>query len=100
MELVSLVWWRMVMTTLLKYEKKGKQVTKSFNSYYLAIVEKNKLISKGLKVVLEEEPIELRDDRTINSDSKLRTVYNKRDKDILKKIQSKYEPVFKEKKET
>ena len=78
--------------TLLRIEKNGEYKTKEFNSYYLAVVEKNKLIKKGVKATLIDTKIDIKDDRTINRDSVLRTVYNYADKQKLRKLTSSYEP--------
>ena len=80
------------MGTLLRIEKNGEYKTKEFNSYYLAVVEKNKLMKKGVKATLIDTKIDVRDDRTINRDSVLRTVYNYTDRQKIRQLTQKYEP--------
>lgn len=80
------------MGTLLRIEKNGEYKTKEFNSYYLAVVEKNKLMKKGVKATLIDTKIDVRDDRTINRDSVLRTVYNYADRQKIRQLTQKYEP--------
>lgn len=78
--------------TLLRIEKDGEFKTKEFNSYYLAVVEKNKLLRKGVHSTIIDTKIETRDDRTINRDSVLRTVYTVEDRRKLRSLTNKYEP--------
>lgn len=82
--------------TLLQIEKDGVHKTKEFNSYYLAVVEKNKLLKKGFKATIVDQKIETRDDRTINRDSVLRTVYTAQDRAKIRNLMNKYEPEMKE----
>lgn len=88
------------MGTLLRIEKNGEYKTKEFNSYYLAVVEKNKLMKKGVKATLIDTKIDVRDDCTINRDSVLRTVYNYTDRQKLRQLTQKYEPQIFSHKET
>lgn len=82
--------------TLLRIEKDGQFKTKEFNSYYLAVVEKNKLLKKGIKSTIIDTRIPLHDDRTVNRDSVLRTVYTAQDRAKLRTLLNKYEPEMNE----
>lgn len=63
---------------------------KRFNSYYLAVVEKNKLLKKGVKAEIVDEPEKSM--RPFSKDCKLRTVYTPQDRKALKKLRQEYEP--------
>lgn len=84
------------MGTLLRINKNGEYKTKEFNSYYLAVVEKNRLLKKGVKVDLIDTKMEIYDERTNNRENLLRTIYTTRDKAKLRALRGKYEPELNE----
>lgn len=76
------------MATMLKTQ----QGVKYFNSYYLAIVEKNKLLKKGIKAEIVDEAT--KNKRPCSKDSKLRTVYTPEDRRALKKLRQQFDPAM------
>ena len=81
------------MAVFLEYtQKNGKVKTKEYNSYYLAITDKNNLMRKGISAKIVETPTELRDDQCHDSDKYVKTVYSKADLDRLAKIRKRYMP--------
>lgn len=76
------------MGTILRTPKGDKR----FNSYYLAVVEKNKLLKKGIKAEIIDTKESCANGLCTVRENKLRTIYNSADLTALSKIRKHYEP--------
>lgn len=77
------------MSYLLQYTENDKQYIKKFNSYYLAVTEKNNLFRRGVRALLYEPKVDF--SKGFRCDDKhLSTVYTQSDLVKLSKLSHGY----------